>query len=53
MEPELLRRIERYAAIVLEWLEEDAKEHHIHRTALVDLFLDTVNVLDQMQEQED
>lgn len=49
----LIRLIERYASMVLEWLDADAKEHKLDRAALVEQFIDTLNALEQIKSQED
>lgn len=53
MDVELIRLIERYASMVLEWLDIDAAEHRLPRAALIDQFIDTLNALHQIKEQED
>lgn len=53
MEERLIRLIERYASMVLEWLDVDAKEHKIPRSALVEQFIDVLNALEQIKSQED
>ena len=53
MDERLIRLIERYASMVLEWMDTDAKEHKIPRCTLVEQFIDTLNALEQYREQED
>ena len=53
MNLQLEKNIVHYAAMVLEWLDIDAKQHQVERPALVDLFMDTLNALEQNKEQED
>ena len=53
MNPQLEKSIMHYAAMVLEWLDMDAKDNHVARPALVELFIDTLNALEQNKEQED
>jgi len=53
MNPMLEKNIVHYAAMVLEWLDMDAKQHHVARPPLVELFRDTLNALEQNREQED
>ena len=53
MEEHLLRLIERYASMVLEWLDVDAAEHKIPRYTLVEQFIDAINALEQIKSQED
>ena len=45
--------IERYAEMVLEWLEIDSRHNDIPRQLLVEQFMDTLNALEQNKEQED
>lgn len=42
-----------YATMVLEWLDIDAKHHKASRPQLVEMFIDTLNALEQNREQED
>lgn len=42
-----------YAQMVLEWLETDAQAHRVKRSDLVELFIDTLQALEQNKEQED
>lgn len=42
-----------YAAMVLEWLALDAAEGGFRRSALVEQFIDTLQALEQIREQED
>ena len=42
-----------YATMVLEWLDIDAKHHNSSRPHLVEMFIDTLNALEQAKEQED
>ena len=50
----LLRQIiARYVEMVLEMLDFIAKLHHIARPPLVELFIDTLQALEQNKEQED
>lgn len=53
MDERLRITIVNYASMVLEWLDIDAKENSIPRPALVDVFMDTLNALEQNKEQED
>ena len=42
-----------YAQMVLEWLDTDARAHHVKRSDLVELFIDTLRALEQYRSQED
>ena len=53
MNPQLEKTIVHYASMVLEWLDIDAKHHQVDRAALVEMFMDTLNALEQNKEQED
>lgn len=53
MNEELRIAIVNYASMVLEWLDIDAKENGVPRPALVEMFMDTLNALEQYKEQED
>ena len=53
MNQQIREQIESYAVSVLEWLDMDAKNHGVARSPLVDLFMDTLNALEQNKEQED
>lgn len=53
MNPNLEKSIVHYATMVLEWLDMDAKEDQVARPALVELFIDTLNALEQIKQQED
>lgn len=53
MNHEISEQIEKYAAVVLDWLDIDAKENNVLRPALVELFIDTLQALEQNKEQED
>ena len=51
---QIIRRlIENYAALVLEWLDLVAKDQGVARPPLVELFIDTLQALEQNKEQED
>lgn len=51
---ELLHRAaENYAKMALEWLEIDAHVHHVKRSDLMELFIDTLRAMNQTREQED
>ena len=52
MNVELLQMIERYASMVLEWLDMDAHEHRLHRTALVEHFVETLTALNQIKKED-
>ena len=52
MNPNLEKSIVHYATMVLEWLDIDAKEDQVARPALVELFIDTLNALEQIKERE-
>ena len=53
MNPNLEKTVVHYATMVLEWLDMDAKENQVARPALVELFIDTLNALEQIKQQED
>lgn len=53
MDERLERTITSYAAMVLEWLDIDATENNLRRSALVEQFIDTLQALDQWKGQED
>ena len=53
MNEQLRIAIVNYACMVLEWLDIDAIENSVPRPALVDMFMDTLNALEQNKEQED
>lgn len=53
MNQQIRERIENYAVRVLNLLDLDAKNHHVARPPLVELFIDTLNALEQNKEQED
>lgn len=53
MNPLLEKSIAHYAAMILEWLDIDARDYHVERPPLVELFIDTLNALEQNKEQED
>ena len=53
MDEQLRITIVNYASMVLEWLDIDAKENEVPRPALVEMFIDTLNALEQYKEQED
>lgn len=50
---ELETTVTHYAAIVLEWLDADAEENKLQRRDLVDMFIDTLQALEQWKSQED
>ena len=45
--------IEKYAAVVLDWLDMVAHDQGMARPQLVELFIDTLQALEQNKEQED
>ena len=47
------RLIESYAALVLNWLDMVAYDQGMARPQLVELFIDTLQALEQNKEQED
>ena len=53
MNEQLRITIVNYVCMVLEWLDMDAKENSVPRPALVEVFTDTLNALEQNKEQED
>ena len=53
MNEHMHKAVTHYATMVLEWLDADAKYHEVPRPALVELFTDTINALEQAKEQED
>lgn len=53
MDEHLEQTITSYAAMVLEWLDIDAREHRLQRSALVEQFIDTLQALEQWKGQED
>lgn len=53
MDEHLEQTITHYASMVLEWLDIDAKEHRLQRSALVEQFIDTLQALEQIRSQED
>jgi hypothetical protein len=53
MNERLEMQVVHYATMVLEWLDIDAKHHKASRPQLVDMFVDTLNALEQNKEQED
>ena len=53
MDEQLEKTIVHYAAMVLEWLDIDAKQHRVARPQLVETFIDTLQALEQAREQED
>lgn len=53
MNESLHRTIEKYAEMVLEWLDIDSKECEVKRSDLLELFIDTLSALNQAKEQED
>jgi hypothetical protein len=46
-------KIVRYASIVLEILDDAANENNVKRAILVDMFVDTLNALEQWKIQEE
>lgn len=53
MNESLHRTIEKYAEMVLEWLDVDSKACEVKRSDLLELFVDTINALEQNRSQED
>ena len=53
MDERLEMTVVHYATMVLEWLNIDAKQHKASRPQLVEMFIDTLQALEQAQEQED
>lgn len=53
MDERLELTVVHYATMVLEWLDTDAKQYNVPRPQLVELFIDTLNALEQYKEQED
>ncbi len=53
MNMQLVKNIMNYAEAVLKLLDADAKELHVARPPLVELFIDTLQALEQNKEQED
>lgn len=53
MDERLEMTVVHYATMVLEWLDIDAKHHEASRPRLVEMFIDTLNALEQNKEQED
>lgn len=53
MDERLEMTVVHYATMVLEWLDIDAKHHKASRPQLVEMFIDTLNALEQAKEQED
>lgn len=53
MDEKLEKTIVHYASMVLEWLDIDAKQHHVERETLVETFIDTLQALEQIKAQED
>ena len=53
MDERLEMTVVHYATMVLEWLDIDAKHHKASRPQLVEMFIDTINALEQAKEQED
>ena len=53
MDERLEMNVVHYATMVLEWLDIDAKHHKASRPQLVEMFIDTLNALEQAKEQED
>ena len=53
MDERLEMSVVHYATMVLEWLDIDAKHHKASRPQLVEMFIDTLNALEQNREQED
>jgi len=49
----LEKNVTHYATMVLEMLDSDAKHHKVRRPQLVDMFIDTLQALEQYKEQED
>lgn len=53
MNEQIFKLIERYAEMVLEWLEIDSQQNDVPRSLLVERFMDTLNALEQWKSQED
>lgn len=53
MDERLEMTIVHYATMVLEWLNIDATHFNVRRPQLVDVFIDTLQALEQNREQED
>lgn len=53
MEERIETTITHYASMVLEWLDDDAKHYKIQRSGLVEMFIDTLQALEQWKSQED
>lgn len=53
MDERLEMAVVNYATMVLEWLDIDAKHHKASRPQLVEMFIDTLQALEQNREQED
>lgn len=53
MEERIEKTIVHYASMVLEWLDADSKEYKVRRSNLVDMFIDTLQALEQWKSQED
>lgn len=49
----LEKNVVNYATLVLEWLDLLAHDQGVARPPLVELFMDTLNALEQNREQED
>ena len=53
MDERLEKQVTHYASMVLEWLDIDSKQHHVQRSSLVEMFVDTLWALEQARGQED
>ena len=53
MNPHLEKCIIKYATLVLDWLDMIAHDQGMARPQLVELFIDTLQALEQNKEQED
>lgn len=53
MEECIEKTISHYATMVLEWLDLDSKQYKVRRSNLVDMFVDTLQALEQWKSQED
>lgn len=53
MNPNLEKMIMHYTAMVLDWLDLVANDQGVARPPLVELFIDTLQALEQNKEQED
>ena len=53
MDELLHKSIEKNAETALELLDIDAKMHQVKRSDLLELFIDTINAMNQNKEQED